>query len=200
MTVMQVLRASAERTLNLGLANDPGAKQRLQPLRGKCFRLIAKGLPESITILFLSDRVHLMGPDYEVVDCAVTTTLSDLPKLSDTSNVTKMLQTGQIEIVGDPVLAQQAAQVFLQLNVDWEEFVAGYFGDVPGYLAGQVMKKLAALRPEKGAIQARAQAILTEELRVAVHPLEKALVADELRDLERKIKQLEARIAAREQA
>ncbi|MCL4409541.1 MAG: SCP2 sterol-binding domain-containing protein [Gammaproteobacteria bacterium] len=197
---MQVLRASAERTLNLGLANDPGAKQRLQPLHGKCFRLIAKGLPESITILFLSDRVHLMGPDYEVVDCAVTTTLSDLPKLSDTNNVTKMLQTGQIEIVGDPVLAQQAAQVFLQLNVDWEEFVAGYFGDVPGYLAGQVMKKLAALRPEKGAIQTRAQAILTEELRVAVHPLEKALVADDLRDLERKIKQLEARIGAREQA
>lgn len=200
MTVMQVLRASAERTLNLGLANDPSAMQRLQPLRGKCFRLQAKGLPEPVTILFLNDRVQLMGPDYEVVDCAVTTNLSDLPKLSDTSNVTKMLQTGQIEIVGDPVLAQQAAQVFLQLNVDWEEFVANYLGDVPGYLVGQAMTKIAALRPPKGALQDRVQAFLTEELRVAVHPLEKAILADDLRDLERKIKQLEARIAAREQA
>jgi len=199
MTMMQVLRAGAERSLNLALANDADAIQRLRPIQGKCFRLTAKGLPEPVTIVFLADRVQLMGPAYEVVDCAVTTSLSDLPTLSDSSQVTKMLASGQIEIVGDPVLAQQAAQVFLQLNVDWEELFARYLGDVPGYLAGQIIGKLSALRPQPEAVKARLQAFLTTEYRVAAHPLELTIVADELRQLERQLKQLETRLQQREQ-
>lgn len=193
MSVMQVLRASAERTINFALANDAGAEQRLAAVRGKSFRLTAKGLPEPITIVFLADRVSFMGPLYEVVDCEVTAALTDLPELSDASNVTHMLQSGRVSIVGDPVLAQQAANVFTKLDVDWEELLASYLGDVPGYWASQAIQKLQGLKPSTQAWQTRANEFLTQEYNVAASPLSMALLSDDVKALERRLAQLEQR-------
>lgn len=196
MSVMQVLRASAERSINFALANDAGAEQRLAAVRGKSFRLTAKGLPEPITIVFLTDRVSFMGPLYEVVDCEVTAALTDLPELSDASNVTHMLQSGRVSIVGDPVLAQQAANVFTKLDVDWEELLATYLGDVPGYWASQVVHKLQALKPSAQALQTRTSEFLMQEYNVAASPLSMALLTDDAKAIERQLTQLEKRVQA----
>ncbi|MFU8783737.1 ubiquinone biosynthesis accessory factor UbiJ [Aliidiomarina sp.] len=190
---MQVLRASAERTINFALANDAGAEQRLAAVQGKSFRLTAKGLPDPITIVFLADRVSLMGPLYEAVDCEVTAALADLPELSDASNVTHMLQSGRVSIVGDPVLAQQAANVFTKLDVDWEELLASYLGDVPGYWASQAIQKLQGLKPSTQAWQTRASEFLTQEYNVAASPLSMALLSDDVKALERRLTRLEQR-------
>lgn len=196
MSAMQVIRAAIERSLNFALAADPSSPKRLRPLIGKCFRFTASGLPEPITLLFFEDRVSMMGPDYEAVDCAVSAALSDLPELSDasTSKVTKLLQSGRVQVVGDPVLAQQAAHVFKQLDIDWEEMLSGYIGDVPGYWASQMVAKLAALKPDTKAFQQRASEFLTQEFNAAASPLQMAILIDDIKELEARIARLEAKL------
>ncbi|EGN75405.1 hypothetical protein A28LD_1018 [Idiomarina sp. A28L] len=193
MSVLQVFRAAAERSLNVALAADPASPQRLRPLAGKCFRLTVSAFPEPITLLFFDDRVSLMGPHYEVVDCAVTANLSDLAELSDASKVTKLIQSGRVQIIGDPVLAQQAAQVFKQLDIDWEEMLSGYIGDVPGYWASQLVAKFAALKPEPAAFRQRASEFLTQEFNAAASPLQMAIMVDDIKALEVRIARLEKR-------
>ncbi|RUO36792.1 hypothetical protein CWE13_08045 [Aliidiomarina shirensis] len=195
MSALQVFRAAVERSLNFALAADPASPQRMRPLAGKCFRLTVNGLPEPITLLFFEDRVSLMGPHYEIIDCAVTAALSDLPELSDAGKATQLLQSGRVQIVGDPVLAQQAAQVFKQLNIDWEEMLSGYIGDVPGYWASQLVAKLAAIKPEPAAIRQRASEFLTQEFNTAASPLQMAILTDDIKALEARLTRLEKRVS-----
>ena len=197
MSVLQVLRAGIERSLNFALAADAASPQRLRPLAGKCFRLTIEGAPEPITILFFADRISLMGPDFDVVDCEVTASLSDLPELSDAGKATKLLQSGRVQVSGDPVLAQQAAQVFKQLDIDWEEMLSAYIGDVPGYWASQLVTKLAAFKPEPGAFQRRASEFLTQEFNAAASPLQMALLTDDIKALMKRLDTLEQRFANR---
>lgn len=193
MSVMQVLRATLERTLNFALANDIGAEKRLAAVAGKTFRLRVGGLPEPITLLFHGHGVSVMGPAYEVVDCEVITSLSDLTELQDASKITQLIHSGRVQVIGDPVLAQQAAVVFKQLDIDWESLLSDYLGDVPGYWLSQFMAKAGALKPQPGALESRASEMLTEELRVAASPLAFALLVDDSKALAQRLQALEQR-------
>lgn len=194
MPVLAVVRASIERALNVALANDPRAKQRLAGVQGKCFRLNVSGLPEPITLFFYADAISLLGPDYESVDGSVTVALSDLSELSDASKVTQMMQSGRVTITGDPVFAQQAAQVFLKLDVDFEELFAHYLGDVPGYWLAQGVDKLKQMKPNAARMQKRASDVLTQETQLAASPLFFALYQDDVRALGKHLDALEKRL------
>ncbi|RUO34205.1 ubiquinone biosynthesis accessory factor UbiJ [Aliidiomarina sanyensis] len=194
MPMMMVVRASLERALNLALSHDPRARQRLQSVREKCFRLSVPELPEPITVFFQETSVQLLGPEYESVDGSVTVALHDLAELQDASAVTRMIQQGRISIAGDPVFAQQAAQVFLQINVDWEEAFADAFGDVPGYWLAQGIDRLKGAMPKAEQMQKRVSEFLTQESTLAASPVFFALLEDDVKALERRLSALEKRI------
>lgn len=194
MPVLPVVRASIERALNVALANDPRAKQRLAGVQGKCFRLHVLELPEPMTLFFYPDAIALLGPDFEAVDGSVTVALADLFELSDASKVTQMLQAGKVKITGDPVFAQQAAQVFLKLDIDFEEMFANYLGDVPGYWLAQGIEKLRRLKPRTADMKQRASDVLTNEMKLAASPLFFALYQDDVQALRKQLDRLEKRV------
>lgn len=191
---MTAFRATVEGALNGALAHDPRAKQRLQSVSGRCFRLCIPELPEALTVFFQEANVQLLGPDYEAVDGSVTVSLTDLSSLQDSSAVTTLIQQGKITITGDPVFAQQAAQVFLHIDIDWEEAFAKTFGDVPGYWLASGMAQLKGRVPNAGQIKQRVSEFLTQESKIAASPVFFELLQADIKSLERTLQALEQRI------
>lgn len=193
MPTLALVNALVERSMNAALNADPNSTERLKAVQGKTFRLQLSELPWPLTLHFCADKVMLMGQSYDAIDGALTTDLSTLPMLTDASKVTAALQRGDLALEGDPIFAQQASQVFLALQIDWEELLAGKFGDVPGYWLAQGWQSLRRSVPEVSQGRKWLSETLTEEKKVAVGQLEYALFSDELRALEKRVRQLEAR-------
>src|SRR5690606_26044993 len=73
----------------------------------------------------------------EPVDCHIITRLAVLPELRDTANITRLIKADALDIEGDPMLAQQFAQLFVALDIDWQEQLATRIGDVPAHFLSQ---------------------------------------------------------------
>lgn len=192
MPTQPLLHACIERVLNTALAEDPAATSRLKNVRGKTFRLNVTSLPWPITLTFCADRVMLMGSDFEAVDGAVSAPLSVLTTLSDASKVTAAMQRGELSLSGDPIFAQQASQVILGLQIDWEEAFAKRLGDVPGYWLSQGVQQVRQQLPNIADWRAWAGQTLSEEKKLTVGQVEYAMFKDDLQALLRRVSQLEA--------
>ena len=191
MPAQPLFNALAERLINSALAEDPAAPQRLKTVRGKTFRLQVTSSPWPLTLTFCDDRVMMMGGDFEAIDGEVSAPLHVLTTLTDASKVTAALQRGDLTLRGDPIFAQQASQVILGLQIDWEETFARRFGDVPGFWLSQGIAQLRARKPNLDSWRDWLGETLSEEKKVAVGQLEYALFCDELEQLARRVKQLE---------
>ena len=191
MPAQPLFNALAERLINTALAEDPAAPQRLKPVRGKTFRLRILSWPWPLTITFCGDRVMMMGRNFEAIDGEVSAPLPVLTSLTDASKVTAALQRGELTLRGDPIFAQQASQVILGLQIDWEEAFARRFGDVPGYWLSQGVVRLRAHKPDLNSWREWLSETLSEEKKVTVGQLEYAIFCDELEQLARRVKQLE---------
>lgn len=191
MPAQPLFNGFVERLINTALAEDPSAPQRLKAVRGKTFRLQVVSWPWPFTLTFCDDRVMMMGRDYEAIDGEVSAPLHVLTTLTDASKVTAALQRGELTLRGDPIFAQQASQVILGLQIDWEEAFARRFGDVAGYWLSQGVAQLRARKSNVGGWQQWFSETLSEEKKVTVSQLEYALFSDELEQLARRVKQLE---------
>lgn len=193
MPVQPLFNAFIERLINTALAEDPTAPQRLKTVRGKTFRLQVTSWPWPLTLTFSDDRVMLMGSTYEAIDGEVSASLQVLMGLTDASKVTAALQRGEMTLSGDPIFAQQASQVLLGLQIDWEEALAQRFGDVPGYWLSQGIARLNAKQPNLTSWRTWFSDTLSEEKKLTVGQLEYNLFIDELGDLIKRVSQLENR-------
>lgn len=191
MPAQPLFNAFVEKLINTALAEDPAANARLKAVRGKTFRLQVDVLPWPVTLNFCADSVLLMGTDYEAIDGEVKAPLHILTTLSDASKVTAALQRGELSLSGDPIFAQQASQVILGLNIDWEEALAKRFGDVPGYWLSQGLSKLRQRTVKPQAWRRWLSETMNEEKKLSVGQLEYALFADELNALAQRVSQLE---------
>ncbi|MCC5854198.1 MAG: SCP2 sterol-binding domain-containing protein [Idiomarina sp.] len=188
------LRGGLERVLNSALAADPKAAQRIRSVRQKCIRLTFKELPEPITLVFHEQTVSLVGPDYDAVDASLKASLFDVPQLTDAAAATHAIQTGTIALTGDPVLVQQAAAVFMQLDIDWEEALAEWVGDVPAYLLSQKIKAGLA-RVKSAEPHARVSEYLTEEQQLLASPVMLQVLQADCVKLQQRLEALEQRLA-----
>lgn len=192
MPTQPLFNAFAERLINAALAEDPAAAERLKAVRGKTFRLSITAAPWPVTLTFCADRVLLMGSDFEAVDGEVSAPLSVLTTLSDASKVTAALQKGDLILTGDPIFAQQASQVLLGLNIDWEEALARRVGDVPGYWLSQGLQQLRQRIPDAQEWRNWVGQTMNDEKKLTVGQVEYAIFQDDLQALMRRVSQLEA--------
>lgn len=191
MPAQPLFNAFVETLLNAALAEDPAARDRLKAVRGKTFRLEIDVLPWPLTLTFCADKVLLMGSDYEAIDGEVKAPLHILVTLTDASKVTAALQRGEVSLSGDPIFAQQASQVVLGLNIDWEEALSRRFGDVPGYWLSQGLNAMRQRTAKPQAWRQWLSETMNEEKKLSVGQLEYALFVDELNALAQRVSQLE---------
>jgi len=216
MPFTQLVTAGIELTINQLLKLDDESQQRLKKLSGKSLQVTIKELPWPLLFSF-SEQVDVravMAADpadkdleprselkSEPVDCLIELNLETLPKLRDSSKLTQLIQQKQLNLIGDIYVAQTFSGLLKDLDIDWEELLSQYTGDVVAHQTFTSMKALfatAKTQIEQGALELGER--LTQNDSIAVKPSEMVEFSRGVSDLRSITERLSARIALLEQA
>jgi ubiquinone biosynthesis protein UbiJ len=208
MLFAQLITSVIELAMNQLLKLDDDSQQRLKKVSGKSLQVTIKELPWPLLFSF-SEQIDIravitldddLEPTSEPVDCLIELNLETLPKLKDNSQLTKLIQQKQLNLIGDIYVAQTFSALLKDLDVDWEEQLSGFTGDVVAHQTFSSMRTLfdaAKAQIQQGAIELGEH--LTQSDSIAVKPSEMMEFSRDVSDLRSTTERLSARIALLEQ-
>jgi len=209
MPFAQLMTSGIELAMNQLLRLDDDSQQRLKKLAGKSLQVAIKELPWPLLFTF-SEQIDVravitpdndLEPTSEPVDCLIELNLETLPKLKDSSQLTKLIQQKQLNLVGDIYVAQTFSALLKDLDIDWEEQLSQYTGDVMAHQTFTSMRTMfdtAKAQIEQGAVELGEY--LTQSDSIAVKPSEMMGFSRGVTRLRSATERLSARIALLEQA
>jgi ubiquinone biosynthesis protein UbiJ len=209
MPFAQLVTSGIELAMNQLLKLDDDSQQRLKKLSGKSLQVAIKELPwpllftfsEQIDVrtVFASDKD--LDPIPEPADCLIELDLETLPKLKDSSQLTKLIQQKQLSLIGDIYVAQTFSALLKDLDIDWEEQLSQYTGDVVAHQTFTSMRTMfdtAKAQIEQSTIELGER--LTQSDSIAVKPSEVIEFSRDVSVLRSATERLSARVALLEQA
>ncbi|GGD76499.1 ubiquinone biosynthesis accessory factor UbiJ [Lacimicrobium alkaliphilum] len=198
MPAPQLLTAGIELALNKLLALDPASQQRLIPLNGKRLRVNLDELPWPLTFAF-SDRVDILTDEHQV-DCTIELSVTTLQKLQDVSQLSLLIQQQELSLNGDMHTAQSFSNLIKELDIDWEEHLSRYTGDVIAHQSFKTARRFhhAALsRLHRFGEILRDTAM--DEKQLSAHPLAVETFSEQVNQLRSDVARFEARLLQLEQ-
>jgi ubiquinone biosynthesis protein UbiJ len=208
MPFAQLMTSGIELAMNQLLKLDEDSQDRLKKLSGKSLQVTIKELPWPLLFTF-SEQIDVravLSSDIETsasesADCMIELNLETLPKLRDSSQLTQLIQEKQLSLIGDIYVAQTFSSLLKELDIDWEEQLSGYTGDVIAHQTFTSMRSVfdtAKTQIERGAIELGER--LTQSDSIAVKPSEMSEFSKGVNDLRSAAERLSARITLLEQA
>lgn len=171
MPMPQLLAGALELALNKVLALDPRSQLRLAALDGKRMRIKLQELPWPLTFAF-SSRIDVLMDEEQQVDCEMALSLSHINEMQDPANISALIQDKKLSLNGDMHTAQSFSALMKELDIDWEEHLSRYTGDVFAHESVRLVKNLH--QRAKGHFQQLGQIIkdgALQEKQLAAHPL-----------------------------
>jgi ubiquinone biosynthesis protein UbiJ len=209
MPFAQLMTSGIELAMNQLLKLHDDSQHRLKKIAGKSLQVTIKELPWPLLFTF-SNQIDVravitpdndLEPTSEPVDCLIELNLETLPKLRDSSQLTQLIQQKKLNLIGDIYVAQTFSALLKDLDIDWEEQLSGYTGDVVAHQTFASMRALfdtAKTQIEQGAIELGEH--LTQSNSIAVKPSEMMGFSRGVTRLRSATERLSARIALLEQA
>lgn len=205
MPASALFTATAEAAVNRILTLDEDSVGRLAALEGQRLVLFLDELPAGLTLIF-SKRVDIhteprshpeVVADIDTNTCCIRTSVSVLPKLTQTSQLTQLIRQQALDLDGELSIAQKVAALFGQLDIDPEEWLSDYIGDIAAHQAFSSAEKfkqslLQALERTRAGITNT----ITEEKPIGVGKLAMLHFSDEVSILRDDIQRFEARLNA----
>lgn len=126
---------------NKTLEHDPQTLERLTKLQGKTMTLNIKTIGQSISVTPHPEGLEFSHNVPNNVDVTLSVTVSAMIKISRDGLDNAELESGELEIAGDPIVGQRFAQVMAELDIDWHGLLAERIGESPAravtFAAGQ---------------------------------------------------------------
>ncbi|MEO9947469.1 MAG: SCP2 sterol-binding domain-containing protein [Paraglaciecola sp.] len=199
MPIAQLLTSGVELGFNQLLKLDSDSQARLAKLNGKSLQVSVKELPFPLLFNF-SEQVEVgavieSNEHNQAPDCLIELDINTLPKLQDSSQLTQLIQQKKLSLIGDIYIAQTFGDLIKELDIDWEEQLSKYTGDVVAHQTFSSAKSL--LSQAKQELEKAATSIgnrMTQADAVAVKPIEMALFSDQVSDLRSDTERLQARL------
>ena len=135
-----LLTAALERAVNRLIVMDPDAKLFLEPLAGKT---IAINLPALGLELYCCPGVHgiqFIEQLQEEADTRLTGSPVSLALMGLSDSPQGALFGGDVTIEGDVHVARRFQDLFEKLDIDWEEQLSRYTGDVIDHRVGNLIR------------------------------------------------------------
>lgn len=194
-----MVTAVIETSLNRLLELDKQSPERLRKLAGKVLKLELREL-KPLWFVFSGRRLDVLAKFEWEADAVLSLSLTALGLLKDPSSLTRYIREEKLDLSGDPQLVQAFSVLLGELDIDWEEELSRYTGDV---LAHTLLRGARQARRLLGRELCRSQRqlaeYLTEEIRLAPGPLEVASFNDDVELLAQQMKAVELRLARFEQ-
>ncbi|MBL4608722.1 MAG: SCP2 sterol-binding domain-containing protein, partial [Pseudomonadales bacterium] len=128
--------SSAESLINKALLFDPVTLQGLQALDGKTLSLYGRSPALQLHLLPSEDGISLFSIyDEGEADASLHSTTFDLIQLLRKKDQT--LETSSIEVRGDLAFAEELLNLARELEIDWEELLSGFIGDIAAHEIGR---------------------------------------------------------------
>ena len=105
------------------------------------------------------------------------------------------LESGELEINGDPIVGQRFARILSQLDIDWEGLLAQRLGETPAVLiSGGFGKAKEIAKESKGLFSKHLSNLLTNEMGLVAAKSDIELFLDDVDTLRADADRLQARI------
>lgn len=167
----QLFSSALESALNSYLGNDSRSGKRLKPMLNKRLALQLNELPFMLQIQFCETQLVVLATDEGEPDASVQMSALDLPQLADGAALTGLIKQERLALHGEAELLQQFARLLKQTDLDMEELLSRYLGDIPAHRLGKAAGKgRAYLQRQSQEGQANLFEYLTDELGLLPHP------------------------------
>ncbi len=196
MSTRDLALATLESSINTLLRLDPFARKKLARHHGRAIGLHLRG-PE-ITLYFVPDQqgnLQLLGSMEGEPDALLSGSPLDLLRSSDKTQGSRQLFAGRVSISGDTGLAHDFGATLGSLDIDWEEQLARFTGDIIAHQVGNAARHAAWWAKNTGSrLEADLAEYLVEEAHLLPHPLEVEAFVSGVDELREATDRLEARI------
>lgn len=129
--------ALTEEAIHQYLALDPPALARLETLHGKVIAVEFAGFGQQLYFVPSPGRLLLLARHEGDPDCLIRGSLIALAKLGQTGGKSGQLFGGDVHISGDAVIAHRFGQILSRVDIDWEEHLSHFVGDIPAHRLAQ---------------------------------------------------------------
>ncbi|MDU0352960.1 SCP2 sterol-binding domain-containing protein [Paraglaciecola aquimarina] len=208
MPLLQLITSGIELAMNRLLQLDADSQDRLQKLSGRSLQVEIVELPWPLLFSF-SEQIDVRAvmpesaeePKAQAADCLIELNLETLPKLQDSSQLTQLIQQKKLNLIGDIYVAQTFSSLLKELDIDWEEQLSKYTGDVVAHQTFSSLKSL--FEKAKQGLSEGAEKLsnnLTQTDSIAVSQNEVILFSEHVSELRGNSERLAARVALLERA
>lgn len=131
-----------QNALNRYLALDPESATRLQTLEGRIISIELLGMEFTFQLVFSDEKIHLQVDNFLKPDTIIRGTPLTLLRMSLTTGDRKHFFADDVAIEGNLDLGQQIIDLFDHLEIDWEEYLSHWMGDVSAYQVGRLTRNI----------------------------------------------------------
>ncbi|BAO43292.1 ubiquinone biosynthesis accessory factor UbiJ [Thiolapillus brandeum] len=196
MSTRDLALASLESSINTLLRLDPFAREKLARHHGRVIGIHLRG-PE-ITLYFVPDQqgeLQLLGSIEGQPDALLSGSPLDLLRSGDKAQGNRQLFAGRLSISGDTALAHDFGATLGGLDIDWEEQLSRFTGDIIAHQLGNTARRTAYWIKNTGSrLETDLAEYLVEEARLLPHPLEVEDFLHQVDEAREATDRLEARI------
>ncbi|HSC67445.1 MAG TPA: SCP2 sterol-binding domain-containing protein [Cellvibrio sp.] len=156
--------ASAEKMINAALRYDPATRIGLAQLEGKIIALHITAPAINLFVMPMDDELRLMANWDGDVDTRITGSLFALAQLTRTE--IHNLKDSGVTVLGDLTLLAEFQRLVKNLDIDWEEMLSEFTGDIVGHQTAQLIRaKFGWAADRAKSAQRLTSEFLTEELK-----------------------------------
>ena len=156
--------AGAEKLINKALEYDPGTRIGLQTLEGQVLAVHITSPDAQFFVTPDDEGLRLMAQWDGDVDTRISGSLLALARIG--SQDIHNLKDSGVEVMGKTSLLADLQQLLKNVDIDWEEILTQFSGDIVGHQAAQLIRgKLGWASERFNSGQRLTREFLTEELK-----------------------------------
>lgn len=126
--------------LNHYLALDPESASRLLNMQNKSVKIELLDVNLIFQLIFTSDEIQLKTNDFIPANATIRGTPISLMHMAISKDNRKKFFEDDVTIEGDVALGQKVIDLFDSLEIDWEEYLSHWIGDIPAHQTGRVVR------------------------------------------------------------
>ena len=195
MKLPQSLTQNLEAAINRYLRLDPEIGTRMQALSGRCIGLELRGLDLRLYVFPGRQGIHLLDRIDGEPDTVLRGTPLGMARLGLGGSSEKTLFSGDVEIHGDVETGQLFKSILDEMEIDWEEQLSHFTGDVIAHQLGNMARHSRKMfKQARTTLEQDIGEYLQEELRLLPARIETANFSTDVNMLRMSVDRLEARV------
>ena len=197
MPLSSLICAGVEASINKLLTLDDTSTQRKKALLEQTIGLDISELKQPLFFHFTTSDVEVLGQYEGDIAAQLSLNFGALLELKNNGNISELIKNDKLVIQGDIKALQAFADLLTKLDIDWQEHLSHYVGDVMAYRTGQCLKSAGqTFAKHSQRIKSNVSDYLVHEGDILVGQLEFIHFSDQVEQLGQDIEKISAQIAA----